>query len=180
MRLFRTILGMLLLTIGLPALLGGAALWAALQHRDPGGAFSGELQQLSTPGYAFVVEDVDRLLRTDAPFTRVGDTQLRITARTPDGPAFLGLAPTAEVRRYLAGVPHSTVRTVDIGTGALPVATLPVAGRNAPATLPDRAAFWIRSATDGGLAWSPGEVRGGPYSLVVMNPGAKPGLRVTA
>src|SRR3954469_10226234 len=88
MRVLRTILGMLLLTIGLPALLAGAALWTALQHRDQGGAFSGELQRLSTPGYAFVVDDVDGLLRRDAPFTRIGDTQLRLTARTQDGPAF--------------------------------------------------------------------------------------------
>ncbi|MET0419103.1 MAG: hypothetical protein ABW022_24075, partial [Actinoplanes sp.] len=179
MRVFRTILGMLLLTIGLPALLAGGALWAVGQHRDQGGAFSGELQRLSTPGYAFVVTDVDALLRTDAPFTRIGDSQLRLTARTQDGPAFVGLAPSAEVTRYLTGVPHSTVRTVDIGTGALPVATTAVGGRTAPAVLPGRSPIWIRTDVDGSLAWSPGEVRGGPYSLVVMNPGAKPGLRLT-
>src|SRR5690349_4081735 len=99
MRVFRTILGMLLLAIGLPSLLAGAGLWAAMQHRDQGGAFSGELQRLSTPGYAFVVPDVDRLLRADASFTRIGDTQLRLRAETPDGPAFIGLAPTAAVQR---------------------------------------------------------------------------------
>src|SRR3954449_5528524 len=91
MRVLRTILGMLLLTIGLPSLLAGAGLWAAMQHRDEGGAFSGELQRLSTPGYAIVVEDVDRLLSSDAPFARIGDTQLRISASTADGPAFLAL-----------------------------------------------------------------------------------------
>ena len=58
MRVLRTILGMLLLTIGLPSLLAGTALWAAMQHRDQGGAFGGELQRLSTPGYAFVIRDV--------------------------------------------------------------------------------------------------------------------------
>src|SRR3954451_20090052 len=112
MRLFRTILGMLLLTIGLPALLAGAALWTALQHRDQSGAFGGELQRLSTPGYAFVVDDVDRLLRQDAPFTRIADTQLRLTARTEQGPAFVGIAPSVAVAQYLNGVPHSTVGTV--------------------------------------------------------------------
>src|SRR4029453_13670573 len=101
MRVFRTILGMLALTIGLPSLLAGAGLWAAMQHRDQGGAFSAQLQQLSTPGYALVVEDVDRLLRSDAPFTRIGDTQLRVTARSQDGPAFLGISPTAAVDQYL-------------------------------------------------------------------------------
>ncbi|WP_203788513.1 hypothetical protein, partial [Paractinoplanes rishiriensis] len=180
MRVLRTILGMLLLTIGLPSLLAGTALWAAMQHRDQGGAFTGELQRLATPGYAFVIPDVDRLLRSDAPFTRIGDTQLRINARTGDGPAFLGLAPTATVEDYLRGVPHSTIRTVDIGTGALPVATNALPGRLAPRQLPGQTSFWLRSSADGQLAWTPGDVRGGPYSLVIMSAGAKPGLQLTS
>ncbi|WP_051808806.1 hypothetical protein [Actinoplanes subtropicus] len=178
MRVLRTILGMLLLTIGLPSLLAGAGLWAAMQHRDQGGAFSGDLQRLITPGYALVVPDVDHLLRSDAPFTRLTHTQLRITVRSQDGPAFVGIAPTAAVDEYLYGVPHSTVESVDIGTGALPVATRIVGGRQAPAEIPARASFWLRTG-DGALAWSPGEVTGGPYSLVVMSPGAKPGLQLT-
>src|ERR1700755_827221 len=97
MRVLRTILGMLLLTIGLPSLLAGTALWAAMQHRDQGVSFSGDLQRLAAPGYALVVPDVDRLLRSDAPFTRIGDTQLRLTVRSQDGPAFVGIAPAAAV-----------------------------------------------------------------------------------
>src|SRR4051794_40579507 len=179
MRVLRTILGMLLLAIGLPALLAGAGLWAAMQHRDQGGAFSGDLQRLITPGYALVVPDVDHLLRSDAPFTRLGDTQLRITAQTQDGPAFIGIAPTAAVDEYLYGVPHSTVDAIDIGTGSLPLTTTVLGGRRPPSTIPARETFWLRTG-DGELAWSPGEVTGGPYSLVVMNPGAKPGLRLVS
>ncbi|MDY7090871.1 MAG: hypothetical protein SYR96_38020, partial [Actinomycetota bacterium] len=180
MRVFRTILGMLALTIGLPSLLAGAGLWAAMQHRDQGGEFSAELQQLSTPGYAIVVEDVDRLLRSDAPFTRIGDTQLQLTAHTADGPAFVGIAPVNAVRNYLTGVQHSTVRTVDIGTGALPVATTIVPGAKAPSAPPERGIFWTRTATAGQISWTPSDVRGGPYSLVVMNPAAQPGLQLQA
>ncbi|WP_203816235.1 hypothetical protein, partial [Paractinoplanes ferrugineus] len=180
MRWLRTILGMLMLTIGLPSLLAGAALWAAMQHRDQGGAFSGDMQRLATSGYAFVVPDVDELLRTDAPFTRIGNTQLRINATTQDGPAFVGLAATSMVQEYLQGVPYARVRAVDIGTGSLPVVTNSIGGRQAPRMLPTRATFWLRSSTDGHLAWSPGEVTGGPYSLVVMSPGAKGGLYLTS
>ena len=91
MRVLRTILGMLLLIIGLPALLIGAGFWAVLQHRDAGGAYSGPLQRMSTTGYALVVEDVDALLRiTD--FHAVGDIALpvagegtfKFTVRTSD------------------------------------------------------------------------------------------------
>ena len=65
---------------------------------------------------------VAQLERADAPFARVGDTHLRLTAQSADGPAFIGLAPRADLARYLDGVPRSTVGSVDIGTGALPVA----------------------------------------------------------
>ncbi len=179
MRVFRTILGMLLLTIGLPALLTGAALWVAMQHRDQGGAFSADLQQLSTPGYAIVVDDVDDLLRDNAPFARIGNTQVRLAVSTPAGPAFLGLAPTDQVQKYLVGVPHSTVGTVNLGTGALPVSTTVVAGAHGPTPAPEQAGFWSHASSDGTLAWTPGAAHG-PYSLVVMGPGAKAGLQLNA
>ena len=44
-------------------------------------------------GHAVVVRDVDELLRAEAPFARAGQARLRLDARTPDGPAFVGLAP---------------------------------------------------------------------------------------
>ena len=95
MRVLRTILGMLLLTIGLPALLVGAGFWSAMQHRDAGGAFSGPLQSVSSTGYAVVVDDVDALLRADVPFARFGNSRLRLTAFTTRGPALGGRAPCA-------------------------------------------------------------------------------------
>src|SRR4051794_14029642 len=179
MRVLRTILGMLLLTIGLPALLVGAGFWAAMQHRDAGGAFSGALQDVVTPGYAVVVDDADRLLRSDAPFARVGDTRLRITAWTADGPAFVALAPSDAVAAYLLDVPRQNIRSVDIGTGALPVATTRVAGNHAPATVPGKQTIWSMTG-NGQLDWNPSELRSRPYSLVIMNPGARPGLRLSA
>jgi hypothetical protein len=179
MRVIRTILGMLMLTIGLPALLVGAGLWAAMQHRDAGGAFSGALQRVTTPGYAIVVDDLDALLRQDASFVRVSGTRLRITATVPDGPAFIGIAPAAQAARYLADVPHSTVGSVDLGTGTLPVVTSPVAGAQAPATLPGAETFWTEAGA-GALDWRPADLRGGAYSLVIMSRAAEPGVRLTA
>ncbi|MDI6101873.1 hypothetical protein QLQ12_24955 [Actinoplanes sp. NEAU-A12] len=179
MRVFRTILGMLALTTGLPTLLAGGGLWAVMQHRDPGGAFSGELQRLTVPGYAVVIPDVDRLLRDDAPFARVDGTELRLSAITVDGRAFVGLAPSDEVARYLAGVPYSRVDAVDIGTGALPVTTSNSAGRQAPAGPPTQQSFWTTSGS-GQLSLHPGELGDRPYSLVLMNPGGAPVVRLAA
>ena len=179
MRVLRTILGLLLLIIGVPALLVGAAFWAAMQHRDPGGAFSGDLQRTATSGYAVVVPDADGLLRRDAPFARSGNTRLRLTAYSLDGPAFIGIGPADEVARYLDGVPRQVVTTVDLGTGALPVATDRIGGGRAPASVPGRQRFWLKSAT-GGLDWHPSELRDQHYSLVIMSPSAQPGLELTA
>jgi hypothetical protein len=179
MRVIRTILGMLMLTIGIPSLLVGAGCWTAMQHRDAGGAFGGELQRLATPGYAVVVDDLDGLLRHDASFARIGESQLRVTAMAQDGPAFIGIAPAAQARQYLTGVPHATVSSIDIGTGALPVATRPVAGVRAPAVLPGAESFWTRAGA-GSLDWNPADLPGGPYSLIIMSRAAQPGLHLTA
>jgi hypothetical protein len=177
MRVLRTILGMLLLTIGLPALLVGAGFWAAMQHRDAGGAFSGTMQRVATSGYAVVADDLDGLLREDAPFARIGDTRLRITASTPDGPAFVGIAPAAQVAAYLADVPMQNVRSIDLGTGALPMVTSRISGSRAPAVVPDELTIWWKSGT-GQLDWNPSDLRGSGYSLVIMSPTARPGLEL--
>ncbi|MEU8614278.1 hypothetical protein AB0C29_40455, partial [Actinoplanes sp. NPDC048791] len=177
MRVFRTILGMLLLTAGLPTLLVGSAFWAAMQHRDPGGAFTGDLQRVATSGYALVVDDFDGLLRKDAPFVRLGDTRLRLTAESSGAPAFLGIAPAAAVDRYLADVPHIAVSSIDLGTGALPVTGKLRPGTIAPEQLPGRQTFWLTAGT-GTLDWNPSELRDTRYSLVVMNPAAQPGVRL--
>src|SRR5215212_5026113 len=168
MRALRTILGMLLLTIGLPALFAGAGLWAAMQHRDAGGAFSGPLQTITTSGHAVVVDDVDTLLRQDAPFTRLGNSRLRMTARSDGSPAFVGIAPRAAVDRYLTGVPHTVVRSVDVGTGALPVRTVRVAGTRAPSRVPGAERFWLRAGS-GQVDWNPRALEDNGYSLVIMN-----------
>ena len=179
MRVVRTVLGLLLLTVGIPALLIGAALWAVMQHRDAGGSFGGRLQPVVTPGYAVVVDDTDELLSADVPFARRGDTRLRLIARTADGPAFVGLAPTADVRRYLADVPRQAVRSVDIGTGLLNIDTVRVAGSRAPAVVPGQAGIWLK-AGNGQLDWNPATLRGSAYSLVIMSPSAQPGIRLNS
>ncbi|MBM0278321.1 hypothetical protein JM949_24745, partial [Micromonospora sp. STR1s_6] len=121
MRFARVIAGVLLLVVGIPALFAGGALWLVTRHADPGGAFAGRFETVRTPGHAVVVGDLDRLLRQEAPFARTGQTRLRLDARTTDGPAFVGLAPAVEVRRWLEPVPHAAVRRVALARGPLPV-----------------------------------------------------------
>ncbi|MCI4064606.1 hypothetical protein MRQ36_19300 [Micromonospora sp. R77] len=137
---------MLLLTIGIPALLAGGVLWTVARHADPDGGFGARVETVRTPGRAVLVTDVDELLRAEAPFVRAGQARLRITAGTPDGPAFVGLAPTDQVRRWLDPVPHATVRRVALARGPLPV-RLDQAGPTAvtaPAAVPGDQTFWVR------------------------------------
>ncbi|WP_442934868.1 hypothetical protein [Micromonospora sp. CPCC 205558] len=182
MRFVRVIAGVLLLVVGIPALLVGGGLWLVTRHADPGGAFAARFETVRTPGHAVVVTDLDRLLRQDAPFARTAQTRLRLNARTTDGPAFVGLAPTAEVRGWLEEVPHATVRRVAPARGPLPVrldpaapatdnpaTDAPGAAKTAGSVTPLGRPFWVREGI-GSLEWSADDLAGEPMSLVVMRP----------
>ncbi|MFG3552851.1 hypothetical protein ACGGAQ_00525 [Micromonospora sp. NPDC047557] len=179
MRFVRVITGLLLLVIGIPALFAGGGLWLVTRHADPGGTFAARFETVRTPGHAVVVTDLDRLLRREAPFARGAQTRLRLDARTPDGPAFVGLAPTAEVRRWLESVPYASVRRVALARGPLPVRMDPaVPAAAAPAgaaPTPLGRPFWVREGV-GTLEWSADELSGESMSLVVMRPDGRADL----
>jgi hypothetical protein len=179
MRVVRVILGLLLLAVGVPALFVGGAFWIAMQHRDPGGAFTGALERADTDGYAVVVRDTDGLLGQSAPFTRAGETTVRITARTSTGPAFVGIAPTSAVTAYLGTSSYLRVDGVDLGTGELPLTTTPVDGEGIRPGNPARQPFWTAGGM-GSVDWTPSQLRDTRYSLVVMNPDGRAGLEVSA
>ncbi|MBX7268672.1 hypothetical protein KIF24_23390 [Micromonospora sp. Llam7] len=173
MRLVWALTGMLLLTIGTTALLGAAALGLLTDHADPDGAFTARFETVQTPGHAVVVTDLDALVRQEVPFARGGQARLRLEARTPDGPAFVGLAPAEEARRWLTGAPHAVVERVALARGPLPVRVAQVdPADGTPPTVPAGPAaqtFWVRAGT-GALEWSPADLAGQRLSLVLMRP----------
>ncbi|WBB82153.1 hypothetical protein O7606_12750 [Micromonospora sp. WMMD882] len=171
MRFARALAGTLLLVIAIVALVAAGALWAATRYADPDHGFRARFEPVATTGHAVVVTDLAALLRRDAPFVPAGVDRLRLTARTADGPVFLGLAPTDQVRDWLADTPHVTVDRVAVTRGPLPV-RLSRAGGDAPvATAPDPVggAFWVREGV-GWLEWDPAEFGDRPTSLVLMRP----------
>ncbi|WP_442934584.1 hypothetical protein [Micromonospora sp. CPCC 205739] len=181
MRFVRALVGMLLLVVGIPALLAGGGLCLVARQASTDGSFGARFEPVRTAGRAVVVTDVDALLRAEAPFTRLGQTRLRLTARTPDGPAFIGLAPADEVSRWLAPVPHATVERMSLARGPLPVRSTdagaaPTAGpAGAVPAVPLDAPFWVRQGI-GAVEWSPGQLAGRRLSLVVMRPDGGAGL----
>ncbi|MFI6823983.1 hypothetical protein ACIBJE_24035 [Micromonospora sp. NPDC050187] len=177
MRFARALAGMLLLVIGIPALVAGGALWIVAHRADPDGEFRARFEPVTTTGHAVVVTDLPDLLRRDAPFVHAGANRLRLTARTADGPAFLGLAPTAEVDRWLGDAPRATLTRVVVARGALPARVEP-AGRAEPADPapgPLGRPFWTREGV-GVLEWNPAEFGDQPLSLVLMHPDGRAGL----
>jgi hypothetical protein len=185
-RIVRAVLGTLLVLVSYPMIMASGGLWLIAQHRDPGGAYTATTQQVHTDGYAMVIEDVDRLLRSDAPFARGGQTPLRLSVSGPGGPLFVGLAPQTAVRRYLAGTAYTKIDRVRIARGPLPVDTTTVFGPATPTGLPFGQEFWVTSATgltragqaEDPLRWVPSAVRGQHLSLVVMNALATPTMDV--
>jgi hypothetical protein len=173
-RVVRAVTGSVLLLVGIPLLLVGGVLWLAMQHQDPAGGYSARLATINTDGYAVVTSDVDGLLRREAPFARGGRTTLRLTARTETGPAFVGLAPAADVARYLTGVPYAQVEQVRLARGPLPVSASAVAGPDRVLAAPAEQPFWLVSSGAGALEWRPNELRGEQLALVVMDPAAAP------
>ncbi|MFI7075669.1 hypothetical protein ACIBO1_00050 [Micromonospora sp. NPDC049903] len=179
MRFVWVLAGMVLLITGTTALLGAAGLGLLTSHADPGGGFTARVETVRTPGHAVVVTDLDALLRQEVPFSRFGQARLRLDARTPDGPAFVGLAPADEARRWLAGAPHAVVQRTALARGPLPVRLehrTPEVGT--PPTVPAAPAaqtFWVRAGA-GALEWSPGELAGQRLSLVLMHPDGRADL----
>ncbi|MGW0435491.1 hypothetical protein ACWDV4_23490 [Micromonospora sp. NPDC003197] len=190
MRFGRAIVGILLLIIGLPGLLVGGALWMVLQHRDDSGAFSASMEKLDTPGYAVVVPDLAALLYRDAPFTRADQGLLRLTAQTPDGAVFLGLAPANTITDYLAETPYVAIDRVAVTQGPLPVRVKPVmpvqsslpgpntspAFGDEPLIEPPQAqSFWVQRGY-GTIDIDPSALRDQQLSLVLMRSDAEPGI----
>lgn len=187
MRLVRVAVGMLLLVLAVPVALAGAGLWVAMRHASADGTFTATLEATRTDGRAIVVTDVDELLRADAPFARGGQTDLSISARGGGGPLFLGLAPYADVERYLADAPRSDLTRVRLARGPLPVDLVPRAGVGVLAEAPVVQGFWLDTssgltrdgAVEDALTWSPSSVRGQRLAFVVMNGDGTAGVDVT-
>ncbi len=180
MRVLRVFLGALLLLCAAPLLCAGIALVAAGAHRTDDGTFGARVAELHSDGYAVVVPDLDALLRSDLPFTRAGETTVRVSVVDSDRPAFLGLAPRAQVARYLAGVPHTEILAAGISTAAMPVTLATVAGDQPPPSLPSRQSFWLATSETGSLNWAAAAIRGQQFSLVLMSVDASAGLTLGA
>jgi hypothetical protein len=170
------VLGVLLALVSLGLLGGGGtALWADTQ-RDAAGYLTTGVHQFSAPGSALATERIDLgsagigWLYSPA---LLGTVRIRVTPVHPGAALFVGIGPSADVDRYLAGMSHTVIS--DFWADKVQVL-----GGGTPGSAPGTQGFWAASATGSGhqtLRWHPAS---GSWTVVVMNPDGRPGINVRA
>ena len=164
--------------------LGGATLVAGAVGQSRDGGFTGVgPARFSTPTRALVTPEVEAGATSGQaadPGLDLGElAEVRIRAR-PDHettPMFIGIGPTADVERYLAGAEH--VEMVAYTTRPLEVSFDHRSGAQVP-TDPTAQTFWVASSSGVGpldLRWDKSE---GAFSAVAMNVDGSPGVGITA
>jgi hypothetical protein len=165
----------LLVALGAVGAVLGLALAAAgvvllvLTGRDT--SFGGAEAALSTDRYALV---------TEAAGLGGGgvDATVRVRVRSDQGgPVFVGVAPAADVDRYLAGTGYAEL--VDVRLSPLRATLRPSDGTRAPAP-PGDGPGWTVGASGSGEQTIDVPVRAGGQRLVIMNADAAAGVDVTA
>lgn len=164
-RIVLIVVGVLAGIVSFALLAGGCALVAVDQtQRDDDGFVMSPSREFSSPTYAIVSESAD--LDTDgaewALDTFFGTVRIRSDSERA---VFVGIAPSAEVDRYLEGVEHDAVD--DLDHSGDPEFTRRSGG--APVSSPRDETFWVASASGAGeqtLEWEPED---GFWRAVVMN-----------
>ena len=176
-RITAVVIGSLLVLLSLGPLGGGAtALWVDRTQRDAAGYVTTDVRGFSSSGSALATEPVELgspgvgwLYST----VLLGNVRIRVTPEGPDSTPFVGIGPTADVERYLAGVDHTLISDF---WGS----RVEALGGDAPVAAPGAQDFWVASATGPGpqtVTWDPAN---GSWSVVVMNADGRPGVNVAA
>jgi len=154
------------------ALGGGSALAVHLTQRDDDGYYTSSTERVASPGYAVTASGFDLNDATEADVVRglLGRVRVRVD-RAGDAPVFVGIARTADLDRYLAGVGRSEV--TDVSGGDI---SYRVRAGGAPPTPPAEQRFWQASASGPGQQATSWDVDEGNWSVAVMNPGGTRGV----
>jgi len=155
-----------LLSLGLLAA-GGALLWGD-SKKDEQGYVSTSTERFETSTYALATDNLDldldgldEVIDQD----RYGKIRLKVDPRA-DTPVFVGIAPTRDVTRYLAGTSHTLV--TDVSYPDFDADYTPQPGSDRPAA-PATKDFWAASAHGTGRQTLTWDVEDGDWSIVVMN-----------
>jgi hypothetical protein len=182
-RVVSLLLGALLLltSTGLLAA-GGGLLWAdqADQAEREDGWVTSPADSVSTAGYALVTGDVtlDAVGTDRAVDNLIGRVRLQVTSTEPGVELFAGIAPSGEVRGYLAGVGQRQLGDIGPGAGGTGMGSSGGMGMGTgsvtdvpggpPGTPPVEQDIWVAEVVGSGtqtLEWIP---TAGDWTVVVL------------
>ncbi|MDT5024581.1 MAG: hypothetical protein QOE61_1007 [Micromonosporaceae bacterium] len=152
MRTVRTLVGVVLVLIGVPALALAMAGWSAQRHAGPAGSFSAQLGSVHSDGYAVTVGDVAAVLHRHIATALLRSDRIRVTIGSSTVPVLLWLVPADELGSYLDGVAHTNLAAVGFAGGAQPVQLADVTGTATPAPLIEQP-FWTKAPSGRSLEW---------------------------
>lgn len=160
--------GALIALVGLAmAAASGVLVWAHATQRDSAGYYTTETERYATPTYALT----SRIDLGEAPgqhdwMPAHPAGTIRIRADGGSREIFIGIAPEADVDRWLAGVAHERVTGANFGP--FDSRSTVVAGVR-PAGSPLDQSFWTVSIAGSGLQTLGWPSESGQWAIVVMN-----------
>src|SRR4051812_16511755 len=165
--------------IGAALLIGGLFLIGAYAFaRDDDGYFTTATKHLQRNAYAITTGNVD--LGSDpagpAPSDVLGTVRVTVDGGSSQ-PVFLGIAPTADLNRYLRGVGRAELTDFADFAGA---PRYDVRAGGAPAGPPGAKGFWVAETHGTGQQRISWDSRSGNWSVAVMNADAARGVSVDA
>ncbi|MBG6059495.1 hypothetical protein RCH16_002967 [Cryobacterium sp. MP_M5] len=166
------VLGTVFSLLGLGMLTGGVAATVASSQQADNGFFSAPPASFSADSYALTSPRLDVAGTSGIP---AGVASIRLEATSTGGDVFIGIAPQAEVDRYLTAVHHTEL--VDVSVSPFRAEYRDVPGTARPA-LPGDQGWWSVSATGPGTQQVVWDVQPGTWAVVVMNADASPRVAV--
>ncbi|MBV9832613.1 MAG: hypothetical protein JOZ82_13550, partial [Marmoricola sp.] len=162
------VIGILLALVGFPLLLGGLGLgWAMSTHRDDDGFFTTPTEQLSTQTVALSSEVVN--LGKAGPDDWWADHHLatvRLSARSADAsPVFVGIAPSADVARYLGSASYDEIS--DLHNDPFDYSLTRRGTGGDLSTAPTDQGFWTAQSSGPGTQTLTWDLQPGTYTAVI-------------
>ncbi|MBN1629518.1 MAG: hypothetical protein JW990_07135 [Thermoleophilia bacterium] len=164
------ILGVVLALAGALSVASGAfVLSLDSRYSDASGFFTTPTQTIGSNGFALTVPDINGQLAGE--WQRWGLSHARATVRVTGssklpGAVFVGIGPTAQVSKYVAGIARDRVTSIDLRAGSVEYDHEDGTALPAP---PDEQDFWAAKAAGNGrqtLEWT---LQEGDWAVVIMN-----------
>lgn len=170
------VLGILLSMTGVGLLIAGIGASLVNSRQNDGGYLTSPRERFAVDSSAIVTAGPDEM-RDDAypgplPFD-VGSIRVGAESANPGKDIFVGIAPRADLDRYLSGSNYSELR--DVSFRPFNVEYREVQGTTQPA-LPENQDFWVASASGDGEREFDWNIEAGNWSVVVMNDDSSPGI----